>query len=141
MEFFLRQISAKRPDEFRAIVVDVRSYGLVVELPDCLVTGLIHVSALPDDFYVFDANRLAFVGRRTGQRYSIGAELRVIIARVDAYKRQLDFAPVGEVRQGSTRPPVGRPALPQQEQRPKGRGQKPKGGGKPNRRSKNRGRR
>ncbi len=51
MEFFLRQLESKKPDEFRANVVDVRSYGLVVELPDCMVSGMIHVSVLPGDFY------------------------------------------------------------------------------------------
>jgi ribonuclease R len=151
MEFFLRQLASKKPDEFRAIVVDVRSYGLVVELPDCLVTGLIHVSALPDDFYTFDSTRLAFLGRRTGRRYSIGAELKVIIGRVDAYKRQIDFVPVGEVKAApvkplSRRPPVERPQQdrrqPDRRQsqgrggakdgRPKGGG--PKGGGKPKQR-------
>lgn len=135
MEFFLRQLAAKRPDEFRAIVVDVRSYGLVVELPDCLVTGLIHVSALPDDFYSFDSTRLAFVGRRSGRRYSLGAEVHVIIARVDAYKRQLDFAPVGEVKPGSTRQPEGRPALPRPQERAKPQGnRRRKGEGKPKQR-------
>ena len=81
----------------RAIVVDVRSYGLVVELPDCLVTGLIHVSSLPDDFYEFDSTRLSFVGRRTRKIYKIGDVLKVIVSRVDAYKRQIDFVPVGSV--------------------------------------------
>jgi ribonuclease R len=134
MEFFLRQLQAKQPDEFRAIVVDVRSYGLVVELPDCLVTGLIHVSALPDDFYSFDSIRLAFVGRRSGRRYSLGAELKVIIARVDAYKRQLDFAPVGEVRPGAVKAPVGRSPVTRPQERPKPPARRAKGGGKPKKR-------
>ena len=77
------------------MVVDVRSYGLVVELPDCLITGLIHVSALPDDFYQFDPVRLNFVGRKTRKRYQIGDAIRVIVCRVDAPKRQIDFVPVG----------------------------------------------
>jgi ribonuclease R len=94
MEFFQRQLTARRPEEMRAIIVDVRSYGLVVELPDCLVTGLIHVSSLPDDFYQFDGARLSFVGRRTRKRFKIGDVLQVIVSRVDAYKRQIDFAPV-----------------------------------------------
>ncbi len=132
MEFFLRQLDSRKPDEFRAIVVDVRSYGLVVELPDCLVTGLIHVSALPDDFYNFDSTRLAFVGRRTGRRYSIGAELKVIIARVDAYKRQIDFAPVGEVKEAPARQLTGRPPVaPRPSERAKPQGRRPPGGGKP----------
>ena len=129
MEFFLRQLESRKPDEFRAIVVDVRSYGIVVELPDCLVTGLIHVSALPDDFYTFDSTRLAFVGRRTGRRYGIGAELKVIIARVDAYKRQIDFTPVGEVKPGSNRPPEGRAPVDRREERPKPSGRRSQGGG------------
>lgn len=113
MEFFQRQLASRRPEEMRAIVVDVRSYGLVVELPDCLVTGLIHVSSLPDDFYQFDSTRLSFIGRRTNRSYKIGDVLRVIVSRVDAYKRQIDFVPVGsaapaEVDQrqpGRRRPP------------------------------------
>jgi ribonuclease R len=94
MEFFQRQLASRKPQEFRAVVVDVRSYGLVVELPDCLITGLIHVSALPDDFYQFDSVRLSFVGRKTRKRYQIGDSIRVVVCRVDAPKRQIDFVPV-----------------------------------------------
>jgi len=94
MEFFQRQLAARRPEELRAIVVDVRSYGLVIELPDCLVTGLIHVSSLPNDFYQFDGVRLNFTGRRSRRCYKIGDVLQVIVSRVDAYKRQIDFVPV-----------------------------------------------
>lgn len=141
MEFFLRQLESRRPTEFRAMVVDVRSYGLVVELPDCLVSGLIHVSALPDDFYNFDSVRLAFVGRRSGRRYSIGAELSVIIARVDAYKRQIDFAPVGEMKPGSNRQPEGRPTVVRPQDRPKPQGRRGKGGGNPKQREQGRRRR
>jgi len=94
MEFFQRQLASRRPDALRAIVVDVRSYGLVVELPDCMVTGLIHVSSLPDDFYQFDGTRLCFIGRKSRKVYKIGDVLKVIVSRVDAYKRQIDFVPV-----------------------------------------------
>jgi ribonuclease R len=96
MEFFQRQLDARRPDEFRAIVVDVRSYGLLIELPDVLLTGMIHVSALPGDFFQFDSARLSFVGRKTRQVYKTGDVLQVIVCRVDAYKRQVDFVPVGD---------------------------------------------
>src|SRR4029078_4601506 len=97
MEFFLRQLSARKLEEFRALIIDVRSYGLFVELPDVLVSGLIHVSSLPEDFYAFDPIRLAFSGRRTGKRFQLGDELRVVVSRVDVYKRQIDFSIVAEV--------------------------------------------
>src|SRR5206468_7203529 len=55
LEFFQRQLDARNPQIFRAAIVDVRNYGLMVELPDALVTGLVHVSSLTDDFYLFDS--------------------------------------------------------------------------------------
>jgi ribonuclease R len=108
MEFFMRQLAMRQPEEFRAIVVDVRSYGLVVELPDCMVTGMIHVSSLPDDFYQFDPTRLAFIGRKTRQRFQAGNVLNVIVSRVDAYKRQIDFVPTGFVEEGKPLPSADR---------------------------------
>jgi ribonuclease R len=92
LEFFQRQLDERNPQVFRAAIVDVRNYGLVVELPDALVTGLIHVSALTDDFYVFDAVQRRLIGRRSRKRFAIGDELRVFVARVDQFKRQIDFA-------------------------------------------------
>ena len=53
LEFFQRQLDARDPQVFRATVIDVRNYGLLLELPDVLLTGLVHVSSLTDDFYVF----------------------------------------------------------------------------------------
>ena len=100
LEFFLNQLREKKPDEFAAVVVDVRSYGLVVELPDVLLTGLIHVSALQDDFYVFDPVRLRFTGRRTQKTYALGNRFPVIVARVDIYKQQVDFVPVTDASIG-----------------------------------------
>ncbi len=64
-----------------------------MELPDLVLSGLIHVSELDDDFYNFDAVRLRFVGKRTKRVYQIGDRLRVEVANVDVFKRQVDFRP------------------------------------------------
>ena len=92
LEFFQRQLDERNPQIFRASIVDVRNYGLMVELPDALITGLIHVSSLTDDFYVFEPARRQLIGRRSPKRFSIGDELSVYVARVDTFKRQVDFA-------------------------------------------------
>jgi ribonuclease R len=92
LEFFQHQLDTRDPQVFRAAVVDVRNYGLVVELPDALVTGLVHVSSLNDDFYLFDAAQHRLTGRRSRRRFSVGDQLRVFVARVDQFKRQIDFA-------------------------------------------------
>jgi ribonuclease R len=92
LEFFQRQLDARNPQIFRATIIDVRNYGLMVELPDALVTGLVHVSSLMDDFYLFDSARRQLIGRRSRKRFSVGDELSVFVVRVDGFKRQVDFA-------------------------------------------------
>jgi ribonuclease R len=92
LEFFQRQLDERNPQIFRAAIVDVRNYGLAVELPDALITGLVHISSLSDDFYLFEASRRQLVGRRARKRFSIGDEVRVFVVRVDPFKRQVDFA-------------------------------------------------
>src|SRR5213596_1846137 len=92
LQFFEQQLKERNPQVFRAAIMDVRNYGLVVELPDALVTGVVHVSTLSDDFYRFDAAQRRLLGRRTNRRFSVGDEIRVFVARVDTFKRQIDFA-------------------------------------------------
>jgi ribonuclease R len=92
LEFFERQLDQRNPQIFRASIVDVRNYGLMVELPDALITGLVHVSSLKDDFYLFEPARRQLIGRRSRKRFSIGDEVSVFVARVDGFKRQVDFA-------------------------------------------------
>ena len=96
LQFFEQQLKERDPQVFRAAIMDVRNYGLVVELPDALVTGVVHVSTLSDDFYRFDAAQRRLLGRRTNRRFSVGDEIRVFVARVDTFKRQIDFAIVDQ---------------------------------------------
>jgi ribonuclease R len=103
LQFFQAQLEERNPQVFRAAIMDVRNYGLVVELPDALVTGVVHVSTLSDDFYVFDATQRRLIGRRTRRRFSIGDEIRVFVARVDTFKRQIDFAIADQSAKKSTR--------------------------------------
>jgi ribonuclease R len=92
LEFFQRQLDARDPQVFRATVLEVKNFGLLVELPDVLLTGLVHVSSLTDDFYTFDAAQRRLIGRQSRRRLSVGDQLRVYVARVDVFKRQVDFA-------------------------------------------------
>src|SRR5438093_1706985 len=96
LEFFQRQLDQHNPQVFRAAIVDVRNYGLVVELPDALVTGLVHVSSLANDFYLFEPTQRRLIGRRSRKRFSVGDEVRGFLVRVDAFKRQVDFAIASE---------------------------------------------
>jgi ribonuclease R len=99
LEFFQRQLAGRNPQIFSATVVDVRNYGLMVELPDALVTGLIHVSSLTDDFYLFESAQRQLIGRRSRKRFRVGDDVSVFVARVDVFKRQVDFAIASDRRQ------------------------------------------
>src|SRR5205814_2091014 len=65
LEFFEQQLNERNPQIFRAVIVDVRNYGLVIELPDVVLTGLVHVSSLTDDFYVFEPAKRQLLGRKS----------------------------------------------------------------------------
>lgn len=93
LEYFQAQLSGNRGQTFWARIIEVRNYGIFVELPDFLLTGLIHVSALEGDFFVFDPARAQFQGRRSRRIYAVGGELEVVVSRVDLFKQQVDFAP------------------------------------------------
>jgi ribonuclease R len=92
LEFFQRQLETRNPQVFRANVIDIRNYGLVIELPDVLTTGLVHISSLTDDFYLFQPDQRRLLGRRTRRRFGVGDSVRVFVARVDPFKREIDFA-------------------------------------------------
>jgi ribonuclease R len=110
LEFFKGQLDQRNPQIFRAAIMDVRNYGLVVELPDALITGLVHVSSLSDDFYLFEPARRRLIGRRTRKRFSVGDQVRVFVMRVDAFKQQVDFAIASEAptktRRSKSRPRI-----------------------------------
>ncbi|HET9548891.1 MAG TPA: S1 RNA-binding domain-containing protein, partial [Candidatus Binatia bacterium] len=97
LEFLQLQLAEKNPQVFRAVVIEVRNYGLLIELPDVLLTGLVHVSSLNDDFYVFDGARRRLIGRQSRRCLAVGDVLKVVVARIDVFKRQADFAIVNEL--------------------------------------------
>lgn len=110
IEFFA--IAASRRDTFTAVILDVRNYGLVVELPEFLISGLVHVSALNDDFYLFDPTRMRFVGRKTRRVFAAGERISVAVAKVDMYKQQIDFQPAPEDKSAPRAPRTAAAATP-----------------------------
>jgi ribonuclease R len=99
IEYFHNQLQHGKRDTYEAVVCSVRNFGIFVELPDSLVQGLVHISTIEDDFYHYDEQRERLVGKRSRRIIKIGDKLRVQIARVDLFKRQMDFRVVaGNVR-------------------------------------------
>jgi ribonuclease R len=91
LEFYERELKKPEQQSFKAIITDVKNHGLFIELTDSLAFGMVHISALDDDFYDPSNDGTALVGRRTKKTYSLGQHIMVQVHRVDRYKRQIDF--------------------------------------------------
>jgi ribonuclease R len=83
-------------DEFEGTVSGVTSFGLFVLLDRYFVEGLVHVSSLGDDYYVFMEERFALVGEHTGKRFRLGDRVTVQVASADLEQRKIDFVLTGD---------------------------------------------
>ncbi len=91
-------------ETFDAVVSSVMKFGLFVALENT-VEGLIHISAMQDDFYEYLEKHMALVGRRNHHIFQIGQPVKVKLLRVDKDQREVDFelvnpgeAPVTKLR-------------------------------------------
>ncbi|WP_435606415.1 ribonuclease R [Pseudomonas knackmussii] len=95
-------------DTFDGVITAVTGFGIFVELTDIYVEGLVHVTALPGDYYHFDAVHHRLAGERTGRSFRLGDTTSVVVARVDLDERKIDFeladnvlsAPIGRKKRG-----------------------------------------
>ena len=101
--FLKAQLESANPPAYPASVTDVRNLGFFVEVPGLAMSGLVHVSSLVDDFYIFDLERSQLVGRRNRRVIRLGDQVRVQIAKVDSFKKQVDFR-LASAGQKSERP-------------------------------------
>jgi len=120
--FLKAQLASGEPTKYPALVTDVRNFGFFVDVPGLAMSGLVPLSTIEDDFYVFDEMRRNLVGRRTRRMIRLGDKLSVQVAKVDSFKKQVDFCLAVEERSpAAMRSPVARPApaRPQQFQQKK----------------------
>ena len=90
-------------EEFAGVVASVTRFGIFVDLTDIYMEGLVHISALPSDYYHFDRASQRLVGERTRQTFQLGDAVRVQVARVDLDDRKIDLELVGTVVPGAGR--------------------------------------
>jgi len=105
--FLKAQLASGDPQKYPALVTDVRNFGFFVDVPGLAMSGLVPLSLMEDDFYVFDEARRNLVGRRTRRMIRLGDKLTVQVARVDTFKKQVDFRLVDDNKSG-VRHPAGR---------------------------------
>lgn len=78
-------------EEFIGIVSAVTEFGLFVTLKDLYVDGMIHISQLGDDFFIYDQASQNLVGQNRGQVFGLGDEVKIQVAGVNLEERKIDF--------------------------------------------------
>ena len=96
-EYMLDKIGAV----YDGIVTSVTSFGLFVELDQIYVEGLVHVTALDNDYYHFDPVKHRLTGERSGRTYRLGDPIRVKVVRVDLDEKKIDFVLPDEAKKKS----------------------------------------
>ena len=101
--FLKAQLKSGQPRRYPALVIDVRNFGFFVDVPDLSMSGLVALSNLEDDFYLFDSARSQLIGRRNRRVIRLGDKVEVQIATVNTFKKQVDFRLTTAGRDGSSR--------------------------------------
>jgi len=78
-------------EEFHGIISTVTSFGLFVQLDEIYVDGLVHITALKNDYYHFDPVGHRLTGERSGQVFRLGDGIRIKVAAVNLDDRKIDF--------------------------------------------------
>lgn len=98
--FFMKD---KLGESYEGIVSHITSFGFFVELLDFFVEGLVLLSELHDDYYIFQEDKFRLMGRRTKKTYRIGDKVKVKVALADVEQNRLHFSLVKESRSRTAR--------------------------------------
>ena len=94
-------------EDFGAMILSATKYGLFVELDDLFVEGLVPIQslgALDNDYYTYRENTRQIIGERWGRRFVIGQRVRVLLDRVDAVQKRLQFSILDEEAEATATP-------------------------------------
>lgn len=78
-------------EEFEGVVTTVTSFGLFVTLTDLYIDGLVHISNVGDDFFVYDEQQQQLIGKDKGTLFGLGDRVKVKVAGVNMDLLQIDF--------------------------------------------------
>ena len=81
----------KMGEEFNGFVNSLVKFGLFVELDDYFIEGLVKLSSLTDDDYDYYEKEYLIKGRRHGKKFRLGDNVRVRVAKINAFRSEIDF--------------------------------------------------
>jgi ribonuclease R len=84
-------------DDFDGLIISVTKFGFFVELTDLFVEGLVPLSSLLDDHYIYHESTREIIGQRSRKIFSIGQRVRVLVDRIDPVEKKIQFALVEDI--------------------------------------------
>lgn len=76
---------------FEGVISGITTWGIYVELPNT-IEGMVRVSDMDDDYYIYDEERYQMVGEHTKKTYKLGQKVKVKVISADKFLRTIDFA-------------------------------------------------
>ncbi len=78
-------------EKFDVVISSVTNFGIFVEIPRLHIEGLVHVTELGNDYFVFNKEKQMLEGEKTKKKFRLGDELAVKLIRVDLELGKMDF--------------------------------------------------
>ncbi len=78
-------------DRFTGVISTVTNFGLFVRLQDLHIEGLVHITALGQDYYHYDDVRMCLTGENSGVKYRVGDVVTVQVAAVNLDEKKIDL--------------------------------------------------
>lgn len=85
-------------EEFDGVISSVSGFGFFVRLNDLFIDGLVHISGLANDYYLFDMPKQRLIGENSGIIFRLGDAVKVRVEAVSLEQKQIDFSLISSER-------------------------------------------
>lgn len=89
--YLARQISEEARETYLGMVMEVRNFGFFVDVASLGISGLVPLSSIDDEFFIFHSEKRQLIGQQTGRKIAAGDLLEVQANKVSKFKKQVDF--------------------------------------------------
>ncbi len=117
LEYLDRVANSQEPPTFDALITDVRPMGLMVEIPNMGVRGVVKREDLPDGRWRFEAHRMAWVSM-DGKVIQLGMRIPLRVKGIDFEKRFVDFIVAGKPTSEGTHVTTKHPVIAKKQGKP-----------------------
>jgi ribonuclease R len=84
-------------EEFQGTISSIQAFGFFVRLENT-IEGLVHISALYDDYYIYNEKDYTLCGSHNGCKFAIGDKVNVLVSQVNAEEAKIDFELTGMLK-------------------------------------------